>query len=402
MAQTSSALERSEYTLQFHGGATTHLHTLDNHPGAWHFKSKSTFVIGGDSNHGSSESIRVSKIRGRSRLRPSITTQYIGGSRGERRCADNKVPPDYNNPEKMARGAVTRQGQLCAKSYGITSVYSAGSKKEVLWAWFSPGNGPTGYRSSTLMFSANEGRSWEKSYTMYTAQKKVFHPSFMSAGPGYSRTGLPATLRTGNNGRVRAVRDYWVYMTMTGYDPQNASKLSMQGASGRSGNIYLCRQSRNNLNSAKVSCYVGGQRRWVTNDLSRPGGFRAKPILSSRRGVSWAGASLSYIPRNRKYLLITEHSQTMSGKLQFLEADKPWGPYRLVLSSNNFQRCIGAGGSKAFFARHDPRWSQIYKKDNPSRRLQNREVLVYSGVLTDDALKTILFSMEKRRNGVSC
>lgn len=394
------SIPNSPYTLIFHGGGTTHLKTLDNHPGAWHFKSNSTFVIGGDANVGKGESVRVSKIRGKSRKRPQITTQYTGGSRSAS-CPDNKVPPDYNNPEKMRRGQTTQQFQLCAKSYGITSIYSETTKKEELWAWFSPGNGPTGYRSSTLMSSSNEGKSWKKAYTMTKAVKNIIHPSFMSSGPGYRNTGLPEVVVQTNNGRKKFV-DYWVYMTMTGYDARNPNKLSIQGAGGRSGKVYLCRQSRHKLGNSNVQCFVGGRRRWVDNNLAGPGQLKAVPIFANKDGVSWSGASLSYIPRNKKYLLITEHSVTMNGNLVFLEANKPWGPYRMVLRSDEFIRCARNGGSKAFFARHDPRWSHIYKRENPARRYQNREVLVYSGVLMDDAMKTVLFSLEKRKHGTKC
>gem|GEM_PF-4699326 len=401
IGQSALATQKSRYTIVFHGNGTTHLRTLDNFPGAWHRKSNSTFVIGGDSNLGGRESLRVSKIRGADRHRPTITTQYVGGTRTNLNCPDGELPNDYNNPEKMARGQVTRQNQLCAKSYGIASIYSDRTDKEVLWAWFSPGNGKTGYRSSTLMYSETEGKSWKKGYTMWTQSKRVIHPSFMSAGPGYSNTGRQPSQLTTRNGRPRIVKDYWVYFTMTEYDPRRPTALSIQGANNRSGKIYICRQSREQLGNPLVRCFNGGQS-WVTNDLAKPGLLKARPIHSDPRGVSWSGASLSYIPRNKKYLLITEHTQTMSGSLQFLEADTPWGPYRTVLSSTDFNRCTGSGGSHAFFARHDPRWSQHYKNRNPAARLQEREVLVYTGVLADDAMKTVLFSLERNRAGTRC
>ena len=383
IALASHALQRSSHTIVFHGGGTSMLHSQDNHPGAFNKTTGTTFVIGGDSNKGAKESVIVNEIAGRSPHTARIAARYVGGDRVSE-CSNNQVPSGLRNPENLARGQAAPYGQLCAKSYGITSIHHDASRREVMWAWFSPGNGAVGYRSSTLMESTNRGKTWVKSYTV--RGKGVIHPSFMTAGPGYTDTGLPASRL--ENGRQ--LKDRWVYMTFAGFAPTDKNNLSMQ----LPGRVYLCRKDRRKMSVSRVRCYAGrrnGRAVWRLNDLAKPGPIRATSIYTDRRGVSWSGASLQFV--DGWYLLITEHSATMRGKLKFGLAKRPWGPYRQALVTKDFGRCTGSGGSNAFFARHDSMWSRALKRDTGRNWLN---VLVYTGIGDDDALKTVQYSIQPR------
>lgn len=277
--------------------------------------------------------------------RASFGTTRISGPHdrytGEDTCGD----PDTEG------GCRPDGGELRGKSYGILALDG------VLYSFISAGSNVQAYPGADLHVSADGGRSWQETGVRIDGtddpSENIVHPVFLQAGRGYA-----------------SAPDRYVYIY--GADIKDASSLAIQAP----GDIWLLRVHRDSLE--EKSAY-----QWYTSsDPSSPtwGPRRDRqPVFEDPEGVSWTTGSVARVPGLEEYVLLTEHSASLSGNLQVHAAPEPWGPWREVTRISNWP----AGGeveATTFFWNLSPRWFR-----DGGRAF----TLVFSGVGSNDAWNTV-------------
>lgn len=233
------------------------------------------------------------------------------------------------------------------KSYGIIAIGNT------LYMWVSPGSNVAGYNESRLYKTENGGGSWTKAPWAFKKKDGLLHPTFLQFGKGYQNA-----------------RDNYVYMYAIHI--KDSSKLKVQ----KPGEISLLRTDKKNLMDKDSYTYFSGVDDsgiplW-TSDLSRQ-----KPVFQDNNGVGWNCAS-SFNRGLNRYILTTEHSESLKGNLGIFEASQPWGPWYTVF----YKKWFGAGHIQptTFFWNFSNKWLG----ENGTEF-----VLIFSGIDENDSWNTV-------------
>lgn len=277
------------------------------------------------------------------------TTRITGGTDG------------YGGTDRC--GAPTTEGgcaadgsELDGKSYGVLSVDGA------LYAFVSAGSNVQAYPGAELYRSTDRGASWHKVgvriHGTDDRSENIVHPVFLQAGKDYSDA-----------------PDEYVYIY--GADIKDSSALAIQAP----GDIWLMRAPKHSLEDR--SSYE-----WYTStDPADPAwGPREerRPVFEDKDGVSWTTGSVVRVPGLDQYVLVTEHSSSLSGNVQVHVAPEPWGPWTEVLRETNWPAGEEVEAS-TFFWNFSPKWFRDGGRDF---------TLVFSGVGSNDAWNTVEGSFE--------
>jgi hypothetical protein len=236
--------------------------------------------------------------------------------------------------------------QFGGKSYGIISIDS------VLYKWVSPGSNAQAYIESRLYISKDHGATWIPADWAYDRADGIVNPTFCQYGKGY-----------------QGARDNYVYIYANHI--KDSSTLDVQ----RPGEVALMRVSETSLlNRAEYEYFTGldktGSPLW-SNKFDEH-----KPVFTDANGVGW-NLSVSYNAGLKRYLLMTEHSQSFDANIGIFDAPEPWGPWSTVY--------YGKFGSSDFDA------STFYYNFS-NKWLSNdglRFVMLFTGVGENDAWNTI-------------
>jgi hypothetical protein len=200
------------------------------------------------------------------------------------------------NPENPA----TFEG----KSYGIISIDGT------LYLWVSPGTNITSYTAARLHNSTDLGASWTAATWQFTQAQGIIFPTFLQFGRDYA-----------------GARDGFVYIYAT--ELKDASALQIQ----RPGEISLMRVPVGSiLDESSYEFFagsVGGTPVWTADITAR------RPVFEDANGTGWT-VSVSYNGGLDRYLLITEHDQSLTGHIGIFDAPEPWGPWTTVLYEDAF------------------------------------------------------------------
>lgn len=189
--------------------------------------------------------------------------------------------------------------QFGGKSYGIISI--AG----MLYKWVSPGSNIQAYQESRLYLSADHGASWEKLDWAFDRSEGMVNPTFAQFGKDYE-----------------GARDDYVYIYANLIKDDSALKVQ------KPGEVVLLRVAKNSLEKKPSYQYFSGfdgnaRPRWATDSHSRV------PVFVDNEGVGW-NLSVSYNAGLGRYLLITEHSESLRSNIGIFDAPEPWGPWTTV------------------------------------------------------------------------
>jgi hypothetical protein len=244
---------------------------------------------------------------------------------------------------KNARNSAQFEG----KSYGIISIDG------VLYMWVSPGSNASNYKEARLAVSHDHSESWAKLDWAFTQSEKIILPTFLQFGQDYA-----------------GARDEYVYSYSIRL--QNASDLIIQ----KPGIIDLMRAPRNRLTERTAYEFFKGLDRdgnpqW-TKDLNE-----RQPVFEDPAGVGW-NVSVTYNPGLKRYLLMTEHEQTMRGNLGIFDAAEPWGPWTTVHYENGFGKDHIRASS--FYWVFSNKW---FSNDGKNF------VMIFTGTNTNDAINIV-------------
>ncbi len=234
------------------------------------------------------------------------------------------------------------------KSYGILALGSD------LFMWVSPGSGAKGYDEQRLWRSTNAGKAWSKASWALTKADGMVNPTFAQFGKDYA--GAP---------------DAFVYVFAN--EIKTTSGLSVQ----KPGQIALLRANKNQLmQQGAWEFFTGtggsGAPNWSKNKSAR------KPVFEDAKGVGW-NTSVSYNAPLKRYLLVTEHTETFKGNIGVFDAPNPWGPWTVAHYEDGFASPPGVPAT-AFFWNFSNKW---LSGDGKSF------VLVFTGIGANDSWNAV-------------
>ncbi len=243
--------------------------------------------------------------------------------------------------------------QFNGKSYGILAVNGD------LYMWrCGEASSTTAYNFQELYRSTDRAKTWQ-----FTGVR--FDQAFF---PGSDRGFYcPTFLQFGQN--YAGARDSYVYI----YAPEiQTTAWAVQ----KPGKITLLRVEKTRLADPAAYDYFAGldsgnNPTWTKNPAGR------LPVFQDAvNGVMMTSAI--YNPGIDRYLLITEHTDTLSGNIGIYDAPAPWGPWTTVLLQGNF----GAPTieSSTFFWNFSSKWFRNNGRDF---------TLVFTGVNSMDAWNTV-------------
>ncbi len=219
------------------------------------------------------------------------------------------------NPENPAT--------FSGKSYGIISIDG------ILYMWVTKGTNIEGYEEARLYSSNDKGASWTPANWVFTDADGITAPTFVQFGKDYQNA-----------------RDSYVYVFANHIKDTSALKVQ------KPGEIALIRVPKDQMTIRVAYQFftgldVSGNPIW-TDDIT----VRV-PAFYDPEGVGW-NTSVSYNIPLRRYLLITEHTETFKGNIGIFEAPEPWGPWSTVLYEDGF----GAGFivTNTFFWNFSNKW----------------------------------------------
>jgi hypothetical protein len=251
------------------------------------------------------------------------------------------------------------QATFGGKSYGILSL--AG----VLYMWVSPGSDATNYNEARLYRSTNRGASWTAASWAFTKSHGLILPTFLQFGKNY-----------------QGARDGYVYVYA------NHLKTSTKLAVQKPGQITLMRVPKAQLmERAAYQFFAGtdaaGRPTWTTSLTAR------RPVFQDANGVGW-NTSVSYNPGLKRYLLMTEHVQSMDGNFGLFDAPEPWGPWTTVKYMGGF----GAPSieTTAFFWNFANKWLSADGR---------QFTLVFTGINSNDSWNTVRGTFRSATTGDS-
>ena len=234
--------------------------------------------------------------------------------------------------------------QFGGKSYGIISIGGT------LYSWAGPGSGTTSYSEARLYRSTNKGATWTGASWKYVKADGVIMPTILNFGKDYA-----------------GARDNYVYHYF----------INMKAPSGglqvhKPGEIFLVRVDKSRIFGSK------SDYQWFSGTSSSPSWSSSfsskKPVFNDSNGVGWC-MSVSYNAGLKRYILCTEHTQTIKGNLGIFEAPEPWGPWKTVKYTSNWR-----GTGTTFFWNFSNKWMSADGKNF---------TLIYTGTGAYDSWNTL-------------
>jgi hypothetical protein len=224
-----------------------------------------------------------------------------------------------------------QDAQFEGKSYGILAV------EGVLYMWVSPGSCAQNYTEARLALSQDYGATWTQADWAFTKEEDLLVPTFLQFGKAYT-----------------GARDDFVYSYFVNHAPGRGECLQIQ----KPGKIYLARVPKAQIMSqAAYQFFAGfdakGQPTWRTG--TDPA--QRKPVFTNAQGVGW-NLSVSYNAGLQRYLLITEHTQSLVGNFSLFDAPEPWGPWTTV----DYSRQWG-GFASTFYWNFANKWGSADGKE---------------------------------------
>jgi hypothetical protein len=242
------------------------------------------------------------------------------------------------NPENPA--------QFEGKAYGIISIGG------VLYAWVSPGSDTQAYAEARLAKSTDKGVTWTRLSWAFTQANGVVLPTILNFGKDYA-----------------GARDDYVYHYFINLKDASALKVQIPGE------IVLARVPKDLMEDQTAyewfAGLVNGAPTWTATIGSRV------PVFADANGVGWS-ASVSHNAPLGRYLLITEHTESFTGKIGMHGAPEPWGPFSTFHYANGFGE--GLIEQSTFFWNLSNKWLSADGQDF---------VLVFTGVSQNDAWNTV-------------
>jgi hypothetical protein len=234
-------------------------------------------------------------------------------------------------------------GQFGGKSYGIISI--GGS----LYMWVSPGSNEGNFHEARLAVSTDHGATWTKADWAFTEADDLILPTILQFGKDYA-----------------GARDNYVYHYAVRLKDDSGLKIQ------KPGQIDLVRVPKASLlDRDSYEFFAGlksGNPTWTSNLASRV------PVFQDQNGVGW-NASVTYNAGLQRYLLATEHTQSMAGHLGLFDAPEPWGPWTTVGYYTNWE----SRGSN-FFWNFSNKWTSVNGKSF---------TLIFTGSGINDAWNTV-------------
>ncbi|NOY61671.1 MAG: DUF4185 domain-containing protein [Gammaproteobacteria bacterium] len=246
------------------------------------------------------------------------------------------------------------------KSYGIISVDG------VLYMWVSPGSGVMGYEEARLYRSYDRGASWAASDWAFEKTDRLINPAFLQFGKDYDG----------------ALDDYvYSYAShLNGDDPLNLTILAP-------GEIALMRVPRSAIFEQDQYEYFNGFS--VDGDALWSSELRDRmPVFRDKNGVGW-NVSVSYNKGLGRYLLMTEHSESLAGRIGIYEAPSPWGPWSTI-----YYGIFGSGDveQSAFYYNFSNKWLS-----GDGRNF----VMIFTGIGENDSWNSVAGEFELFENAES-
>ncbi len=242
-----------------------------------------------------------------------------------------------------------QEGRLCGKSYGVVALDSDDNGQDELYLWLSPGSGRHNTHRFSLYYSRDYGASWHDSQLSFHRKEDLMLPTFIQFGQSYQA--IKATT-------LDPDFVYFYAIQPTAHPPQ-AFGLGVQ----KPGSIYLIRVARRKMaHKGRYQYYTGNvSQPWSEN----PG--QKKAVFRDQRGVGW-NLSAIYLPRLKRYFLMTEHQHSFQGRMGLFESARPWGPWKTVAYYSNWAAATGAradaDADKTFFWNFSPKWTGHPDKSN--------------------------------------
>jgi len=238
------------------------------------------------------------------------------------------------------------------KSYGILCADG------VLYMWVSPGSDTNNYSEARVYRSTDHGAHWTGADWAFTQGDGLILPTFLQFGRDYEGS----------------IDDY-VYVYANHLKRSDALAVQIPGE------VALMRVPRSSImERSGYEFFTGldgsGLPLWDPDMSART------PVFENPEGVGW-NTSVIYNPGLGRYLLITEHSETVAGRMGIFDAPEPWGPWTTVLYEDAFGS--GAVESTAFFYNFSPKWWSRGGLDF---------VLVFTGTGENDSWNTVEGSFE--------
>lgn len=233
--------------------------------------------------------------------------------------------------DQRCKAELLVDGRVCGKSYGIIAL------DDRLLMWVSPGSGRYNYTGAELFSSDDEGLSWHSTAARFEADELIL-PTFVQFPKDYG-----GTLEG--------------YLYIFGIRPTQVSgNLAIQ----KPGQVVAFRVKEKHAHDRSRYESLGT----VFND--------------SRGGVGWT-ISVSYDQTIKKFVLMTEHDETMQGKLGIFVADAVDGPWRTVAYYQSWASEIGLApvGLRTFH------WNVLGYSEKDNFRV------VFSGISNDDTYQSI-------------
>ncbi|OVE76024.1 hypothetical protein BVX98_06660 [bacterium F11] len=266
-------------------------------------------------------------------------------SRGRVSLGVARVTGTYDNYSgKNVYGGYNSENSavVTGKSYGLVAIGAT------FYMWVGPGSGGTSLNETVLQKSTDSGASWHPASWKFVRADGIGLPTILNYGPGYDRP--------------ESEDDGFVYHYFVG----PASGLTIRP----SGQIYLARVHKDNifLGRSHYEFFNGLNSPW-SNDI-----HTKKPILELDDGVGWT-MSVSYNEGLGRYILCTEHTESIKGNLAIFDAPTPWGPWTTVLYETNWE-----GYGTNFFWNFSNKWLSADGKDF---------TLIFTGTSVNDSWNTI-------------
>ena len=238
-------------------------------------------------------------------------------------------------------------GQFEGKSYGIISIDG------VLYKWVSPGTNIQGYQESRLYISKDHAATWAPADWAFDRADGLVHPTFIQFGKDY-----------------QGARDDYVYIYANHI--KDSSRLTAQVP----GEIALMRVPKTFLMDRNQYEFLIGYDGDARPLWSKQFGQR-QPVFFDKNGVGW-NTSVSYNAGLKRYLLITEHTETAQANVGIFDAPEPWGPWTTVY----YGKFADDGGiaQTTFFYNFSNKW---LSDDG------QKFVLVFTGIKENDSWNTV-------------
>jgi hypothetical protein len=224
--------------------------------------------------------------------------------------------------------------------------------------WVSPGSSATNYDRARLYASKNHGGSWTAAGWEFVKDDGMILPTFLQFGKNYD-----------------GARDDFVY-TYANHFKRKLFAIKDALRIHKPGEIALMRTHKSKIMDRSAyeffaGTHASGQPRW-TKDVSA-----RQPVFKDANGVGW-NTSVSYNPGIRRYLLITEHTDSAAGHVGIFDAPEPWGPWMTVMYSSGF----GAPHIEptSFFWNFSNKWLSADGK---------KFTLVFTGTKSNDSWNTV-------------